>query len=108
LQILKAVHNNELPFGGVHMIVVGDFCQLDPIPKEGSPFLKPAIGTEAKLSAIGYKAYRTLDMFMPMVTNMRQDKDGEDEVQFRQTLQRIRVGHASSDDQLFLAVRAKT
>lgn len=34
-KILKAVHKNKLPFGGVQVVMVGDFFQLPPVSRDG-------------------------------------------------------------------------
>lgn len=30
-RVLRAIRNPDLPFGGIHLIVLGDFCQLAPV-----------------------------------------------------------------------------
>lgn len=32
--VLQAIHNNELPFGGIQIVFVGDFFQLPPVSKD--------------------------------------------------------------------------
>lgn len=33
-KVLQAVHNNDLPFGGIQIVFVGDFFQLPPVSKD--------------------------------------------------------------------------
>ena len=40
---LKAIMRNSLPFGGVSLLVVGDFLQLPPSNQRGM-FMKPSKG----------------------------------------------------------------
>ena len=33
----RRVRNSEKPFGGIQLILSGDFCQLPPVPVDGKP-----------------------------------------------------------------------
>ena len=42
--VLKAIVQNSSPFGGVSLLVVGDFLQLSPVNQKGV-FMKPSKGS---------------------------------------------------------------
>ena len=42
--VLRAIMQNSSPFGGVSLLVVGDFLQLSPVNQKGV-FMKPSEGS---------------------------------------------------------------
>ncbi|MEW8561119.1 MAG: DUF6570 domain-containing protein [Candidatus Thiodiazotropha sp.] len=76
---LQAIKNNDLAFGGLNIILVGDFFQLRPVRGQ-----------------FAFKHSNLWPLFRPFFLNenVRQNQD----IPFSQLLNRIRLGHFSSDD----------
>jgi len=72
--ILKAINDNQEPFGGIQTIFVGDFCQLSPV--KGNYCFTSPVWEELKLE------------FIQLTQSMRQKDDEE----FKNILQEIRFG----------------
>lgn len=68
------------PFGGIQVLLCGDFCQLPPV--EGAYAFQAAVWTELNLACVH------------LTQLMRQSDDSE----FRALLQRLRQGHCSKED----------
>jgi ATP-dependent exoDNAse (exonuclease V) alpha subunit len=87
---LQVVHGNFEPFGGVQIILVGDFCQLSPIavkdPMERKDFFDEY---GRRLYAFESDAYRDAD-FTTFVLTQYIRNGNEDQ---RRVLRNLRVGH---------------
>ena len=77
--ILKAINDNQEPFGGIQTIFVGDFCQLSPV--KGNYCFTSPVWEELKLE------------FIQLTQSMRQKDDEE----FKNILQEIRFGGCPKD-----------
>ncbi|XP_044723702.1 ATP-dependent DNA helicase PIF1 [Hirsutella rhossiliensis] len=84
--LIKAFPQRSLEFfGGVSVLLVGDFFQLPPVRQ------KPLYSTSTSLSSLerrGHVAYRLFDRTVFLTTVQRQA--GDDQAQFRQALQELR------------------
>ncbi len=82
--VLREVRRNEMPFGGMQVILVGDFFQLPPIGKAG------------KTAAFAFEsnAWQRLN---PLVLYLSEQHRQEDKG-FTELLGRIRSGKADHDD----------
>ncbi|KAM4061825.1 ATP-dependent DNA helicase PIF1 [Hirsutella rhossiliensis] len=84
--LIKAFPQRSLEFfGGVSVLLVGDFFQLPPVRQ------KPLYSTSTSLSSLerrGQVAYRLFDRTVFLTTVQRQV--GDDQAQFRQALQELR------------------
>ena len=82
-RVLKGVHGNQLPFGGIQIVLVGDFFQLPPVSKDGSAMFsfESEIWNEAKM-AVCYltEQHRQSDSkFTDVLTAMRSGNITEDQ-----------------------------
>jgi ATP-dependent DNA helicase PIF1 len=84
--IQHSVSNNSHPFGGVQMILVGDFWQLKPIP---GPF------DDGKLIYSSELFNRAFPHRFELTTIMRQ---GQDEETLKNALDEIRMGDCTIDE----------
>lgn len=75
--VLQKIKGNALPFGGIQVIVVGDFCQLSPV-KGDYCFISPL--------------WKELNFTTIYLTQLIRQKD---DVQFQKILQYIRFGKCS-------------
>jgi ATP-dependent DNA helicase PIF1 len=93
------------PFGGINVVVCGDFHQLPPVG--GTPLFSKAKKLNAE-KLVGQQAYRSLDTTVRLTKVMRQDGEDDDTVQFRETLSQLRVGSLTSENWRFLLRRVKS
>lgn len=98
--VLSAVKDNHLPFGGVQMVLVGDFFQLPPVvtPSDASryPDLKQPFCFQSPLwNQANFRSFN-------LKTNYRQG-DGE----FLDALEQIRIGNLTDDARKLLESRYK-
>lgn len=87
-KVAAAVRHSTLPFGGIQIILVGDFFQLPPVPERGqSPSDPKFIFQTETWSRLQLRCVELTQIF-------RQDDDSE----FAQTLRRIRRGVVEDED----------
>jgi len=84
---LQIVHSNNEPFGGIHIVFVGDLCQLAAI---GQSVYAPLGKKPTDWDVRGAKAWASVDVFVEMKTQMRQRAIGTSEDVLRSTLARLR------------------
>jgi hypothetical protein len=86
---LKAVMKNDMPFGGVQVIFVGDFCQLAPVVQDGSDealALRAAYGN--RVFAFEAKSYQNANIkTFVLFEYVRQDNEAQKEI-----LRHLRLG----------------
>lgn len=74
-KVLQAIHENNLPFGGIQIVFVGDFFQLPPVNKDGTAkFAFESPSWNAANLSVCYltEQHRQSDEeFMSILTNMR-------------------------------------
>jgi ATP-dependent DNA helicase PIF1 len=87
-KVAAAVRQSTMPFGGIQVILVGDFFQLPPVPERGqSPSDPKFIFQTEAWSRLQPRCVELTQIF-------RQDDDSE----FAQTLRRIRTGVVEDQD----------
>ena len=79
-QIAKIIRNNKQPFGGIQIILVGDFCQLPVVKNTDDYCFKSVAWKECNLSIINLKQI------------MRQS-----DLEFTNLLQKVRMGNVTID-----------
>lgn len=89
-QVFKAVRENELPFGGIQIVVIGDFFQLPPVSKE--------IKEEFCFLA---EAWHNADFKMFELTEIFRQSD----LRFIQLLNNIRYAAINDEDLALLSQR---
>lgn len=90
LQELK--QNSNQPFGGLHLILSGDFYQLPPV-RDSPLYVAPKVGDGEEVIA-GYELWRKFQTVVILRENMRQRLDPS----FHSTLEAVRSGRW--DDEL--------
>ena len=87
---LQHIKGNNLPFGGISLLVIGDFLQLPPVKQLGV-FIHTRKGT---YKAFNGSLWQELFKLHELVEIVRQSSDPE----FAQMLNRIREGEQTDDD----------
>ena len=87
---LQHIKGNNLPFGGISLLVIGDFLQLPPVKQLGV-FMHTRKGT---YKAFNGSLWQELFKLHELVEIVRQSSDPE----FAQMLNRIREGEQTDDD----------
>jgi ATP-dependent DNA helicase PIF1 len=95
-------HDRHLDFGGLSVILMGDFCQLPPVAE------RPLYSTE-KVNSIettnGQRLYKNFRPTIVLDQVMRQQ--GQEQAAFRLALSHIRIGECTMADWLLLSTRTK-
>lgn len=78
--IAKQMKNSELPFGGIQIVMVGDFCQL-PVIKGGGKF------------CFDSKAWKECEFITAYLTDIVR----QDNLEFSNILQKIRLGNCDEE-----------
>lgn len=94
-EVAKTVRNSNEPFGGIQLVLVGDFFQLSPIaPKNAKKGTTPYIFTT--------ETWRALKLTMVKLEfNFRQ----KDDIRFRDLLAEIRLGNMGENEYALLLTR---
>lgn len=82
--ILKRVRRNDIPFGGISILLVGDFLQLPPVVTKSEFLLKPW--------AFQSRAWQTANIKTYKLTEVKRQSD----IDFITALNNIRVGKIDS------------
>ena len=97
--VLKAVMQNLSPFGGLCLLVVGDFLQLPPVNRKGV-FMKPSKGSYRSFIGWLWEKFQLHEL----VEIVRQSSDPD----FAQLLNRFREGQQTDNDVIQIKALANT
>ncbi len=92
--VCKLVRGNDLPFGGIQVVLVGDFFQLPPVARRG----------QTVSFAFESSAWKSLNLFTCYLTEQHR----QDDIQFLSLLSAIRSGNFAEDEGELLQERFTT
>lgn len=96
-------HRHQEPFGGLNVILAGDFFQLPPVRARSLYHPTPEDSAERS----GAVCYRQFTKTVELMTPMRQQGTDPIAIQFRDALDRLRVKEATIEDWHFFSRRLK-
>ena len=97
-------NRSDEPFGGMNIILCGDFYQLPPVAMSPLYDTRPATKVEIAQAQVLYKRF---DRTVRLTTIMRQQGEDEESVQFRTVLDGLRHGDITEAGFEFLLRRVK-
>eukprot|EP00732_Lithocolla_globosa_P000667 Lithocolla_globosa_v1_NODE_248_length_4862_cov_4.242147.p1 type:complete len:525 gc:universal NODE_248_length_4862_cov_4.242147:911-2485(+) len=98
---LQQVRDNPLPFGGVHVLFVGDLFQLKPMKDGGGWVFEPT--SVSLISEFNTSFWRSRVKLYELTQIMRQ----KDDLKFAQILNRLREGNHTNTDITYLRKRVR-
>lgn len=111
-QLAQVSARRDAPFGGLHVIVAGDFAQLPPVGRGQMPLYSPSVGqwssgltNPEQESAIGKAIWHQFTTVVILRTNMRQTGICEADSMFRIALGNLRYKACSKEDIALLKTR---
>ena len=93
------------PFGGIHVILCGDFFQIPPV--QAKSLFGNVDFTNKDYSESGFDCYRSFNCYKELTFNFRQQGTSENEIKFVDCLLRCRVGQVTAEDADFLNTRIR-
>eukprot|EP01012_Entosiphon_sulcatum_P032734 TRINITY_DN4158_c0_g1_i1.p1 TRINITY_DN4158_c0_g1~~TRINITY_DN4158_c0_g1_i1.p1 ORF type:complete len:616 (+),score=58.41 TRINITY_DN4158_c0_g1_i1:23-1849(+) len=91
--LAKRIRSNSNPFGGIQLVLVGDFCQLPPVTDRNST--PPKLGVDFCFNSVAWK--ECIASCLELREQFRQSDE-----QFISALQEVRLGNPSpATDELF-------
>ncbi|TFK53511.1 hypothetical protein OE88DRAFT_1626505, partial [Heliocybe sulcata] len=111
-QLCKGKGNNDDPFGGINMILCGDFAQLPPAMNR-HPLYSSIVGTKAgprmsvmaQQTAIGKALWHQFITVVILRENMRQKTQTPEDAKLRTALENMRYKACTEEDIIFLRSR---
>ncbi len=100
---LRQIYGNDIPFGGLNVILVGDFAQL-PAIGDIPLWKQTSIANSNNMHRVGRKLYNTFDKAVTLTEIIRQDKD---QIKFITFLRNLRNGICTKADWKYLQLRWK-
>jgi hypothetical protein len=106
--VCRAIRHSQEPFGGLQVVLVGDFFQLPPIQRrelvseqeQGELFVNPDDGPTS-VFACDSRAWRVLNPIVCYLSEQHRQEDGA----FLALLTAIRMGHVSHNHKALLETR---
>jgi hypothetical protein len=102
--ILQRCFNTTLPFGGIHIMLAGDFYQLPPVKEDPMYYRIPAPKARKtagflrnKFAELGEEVYETIDTFVELTTQKRMASNDDDNREFKAHLRDMRIGTANEN-----------
>jgi hypothetical protein len=86
-------YNASYPFGGLNVLLCGDFFQLPPV---GRRALYLSVITNIK-AIKGQQLYHSFDWTVQLTQVMRQQREDDISIRFRAALSELRVGKLSKE-----------
>jgi len=110
-QLAKALNVFEFPYGGINMILSGDFAQLPPV--FGSALYSGTVGTQlmsrmtvqGQKAAIGKALWHQVTTVVILRENMRQKTQTAEDNKLRTALENMRYAACTHEDIKFLKTR---
>ena len=111
LRMIQITGDNLSPFGGLNMIVAGDFAQLPPpIGRENASLYSRTIGARSNVAreqhaSIGKAFWHQITTIVILRENMRQRTQSRDDTRLREALSNMRYKACTAADIAFLRSR---
>ncbi|TFK50563.1 hypothetical protein OE88DRAFT_1631374, partial [Heliocybe sulcata] len=111
-QLCKATGNTDDPFGGVNMILCGDFAQLPPAMNHAALYnsnvgtnISPRMSVQSQETALGKALWHQFTTVVILRENMRQRTQSPEDAQLRVALENMRYKSCTEQDIAFLRTR---
>ena len=115
-QLCKVMGEHDKPFGGLNIIVAGDFAQLAPPGKGSKSLYNGQVGTnistathpQGQKNILGKVLWHHFTTVVLLRQNMRQNTSSEDDDRFRTMLENLRYKSCTKEDLSYLQSRTVT
>ena len=98
-------HSNQ-PFGGLHIVLWGDFFQLPPV--KALALFNDSPDLRGEHDVAGQALYKLFDRTIELDMIMRQQGEDTEQQQFRAALEGLRNNHVTQDDWRLLSTRVQS